>query len=486
MTMSRTIPLLAVAFGAIAPVAIAAEPAPRGPFSDRGYYITFMRMPTYDLADWRHVVDDIRDDGGNLLLLWVAGAFRSEKYPVTWRYNAEHENVRHDFVRELIAHAHARGIRVLLAFTPFGYDGVNQWPLAHPELKAVGKDGKPVAPFGIGCWGYNLCPAREGSQQFMLGYVREMYFQFYPEADGLMIEASDYAICHCSSCGEHYYDREFQFVRQISDEVWARKPGAMIVVYPHYFSGKGVPGFDVRAARQGFDSRWILFFTPHSANLDPSLIKQARHSLWWDDSPALRRPADVRAGARRARDAGVTGYVPSLEAFSFLATNAEEGQLWLRGRRQVPAGFGWLDQGKPPYDELPFRVQRIAYREFSRDPDLPFDKYREILGREVLGPASSPRAIDDLLELQAAFGTERTWCQPSPLVCPDRVRALRASGGLTEPKRAEYRAALDRLRDIAERHRKATSDGEKELLRITRWVLHQWQDPNRSLLANGQ
>ena len=37
--------------------------------------MTFMRMPTYDLADWRRIVDGIRDDGGNTLLLWVAGAF---------------------------------------------------------------------------------------------------------------------------------------------------------------------------------------------------------------------------------------------------------------------------------------------------------------------------------------------------------------------------------------------------------------------------
>ena len=54
-----------------------------GPFAQRGYYITFMRMPTYDLADWKRIVDGIHDDGGNTLLLWVAGAFRSEKYPVT-------------------------------------------------------------------------------------------------------------------------------------------------------------------------------------------------------------------------------------------------------------------------------------------------------------------------------------------------------------------------------------------------------------------
>lgn len=168
--------------------ATAAEPSAgsQAPFQERGYYITFMRMPTYDLAAWKRIVDGIHDDSGNLLLLWMGGAFRSQKFPITWKYNEEHQNVRHDFVRDLIDHAHTKGVRILLGFTPFGYDGVNHYPLEHPELRATGKDGKPVGKFGIGCWGYNLCPAKPDSQQFMLDYVREMFFDFYPNADGLM------------------------------------------------------------------------------------------------------------------------------------------------------------------------------------------------------------------------------------------------------------------------------------------------------------
>lgn len=473
----------------LATVTLLALPTPAedergdGPFAQRGYYITFMRMPTYDLADWKKIVDGIHDDGGNTLLLWVAGAFRSEKYPITWRYNADHENVRTDFMCDLIDHAHARGIKVLLGFTPFGYDGVNQYPLEHPELKAVGKDGKPVAPFGIGCWGYNLCPSRPESQKFMLDYVREMAFDFYPNADGLLIESSDYAICHCKECGEHFFEKEFEFLRRISEEVWARKPEATIVVFPHYFSGADVPGFGVKAAKLPFDPRWSLVFTPHSAHPEAALIRQARGSLWWDDSPALRGPQEIRAGARRARDLGVTGYVPSLEAFTFVATEAEEGQAWLKGRRQVPLGFGWLDSDDPPYDELPIRVQRIAYREFSRNPDLSFEAYSTILGREVFGDASSPHAVDDLLELQAALNVQRTWCQPSPLASPDRVRAMRERGELTPEKRAEYRAALDRLRGIEKRRREPRSDGERELHWITRWLLDRWMGKDSELLA---
>lgn len=457
---------------------------PPGPFQDRGYYITFMRMPTYDLAAWKHVVDGIHDDGGNLLLLWMGGAFRSKKFPITWKYNEEHQNVRHDFVRDLIDHAHARGIRVLLGFTPFGYDGVNQYPLEHPELRAIGKDGKPVGKFGIDCWGYNLCPSQPESQRFMLEYVREMFFDFYSNADGLMIESSDYAICHCLDCGQRFFEKEFGFVRQISREVWAKKPEAMIVVYPHYFSGTEVPGFGVRAAKLPFDPRWTLFFTPHSAHLDSALIRQARHSLWWDDSPARRHPQEIQQGARRARNAGVTGYVPSLEAHSFVATEAEEGQTWLIGRRLIPLGFGWLKESDPPYDELPMRVNRIAYREFSQNPELPFEEFRDKLGREVFGNASTPQLVDDLLELQAIFAHERSWCQPSPVVCPERVRAMKAQGQLTPQKQKEYRAVLTKLRAMEERHQQARSKGERQLLEIVRWVLGQWQGNNQAILES--
>jgi hypothetical protein len=458
------------------------EPKAEGPFAHRGYYITFMRMPTYDLEDWKEIIDGIHDDGGNTLLLWVGGAFRSEKYPVTWRYNADHENVHKDFVRALIDHAHTKGIRVLLGFTPFGYDGVNQYPLEHPELKAIGKDGRPVAPFGIGCWGYNLCPSRPESQRFMLDYVREMAFDFYPNADGLLIESSDYAICHCPDCGPRFFEKEFEFVRRISEEVWARKPEATVVAFPHYFSGADVPGFGVKAAKLPFDPRWSLVFTPHSSRPEPDLIKVAKSSLWWDDSPARRGPQEVRAGARRAREIGATGYVPSLEAFTFVATEAEEGQEWLRGRRQVPLGFGWLEPGEPPYEELPMRVQRVAYQEFSRNPELSFEEFEEILGRDLFGAASTPQAVDDALELQALFNFERTWCQPSPLVSPERVRAMASQGVLTPEKREAYRASLDRLRDIERRHREPKSEGEGELHRIAGWVLDRWEGEATQLL----
>src|SRR5687767_8345648 len=106
------------------------------PFAIRGYYMTFMRMPRWGLPEWKEAVDCMQEDGANTVILWMGGGFRSKKFPITWKYNEEHGNVRDDFGRDLIDYAHSKGVRVLLGFTPFGYDGVNQYPIEHPELKA--------------------------------------------------------------------------------------------------------------------------------------------------------------------------------------------------------------------------------------------------------------------------------------------------------------------------------------------------------------
>lgn len=452
------------------------------PFRYRGYYLLFTRAPTFGLEAWKETLDCIHEDGGNVVLLWMGGAFRSKKFPITWHYNEAHANVQHDFVRELIDHAHRRQIKVLLAFTPFAYDGVNQYPLEHPELRARQRNGQPAEPGGIGCLGPNLCPAQEESQNFMRDYVREMFFEFYPNADGLMIEASDYAICFGSECGDHYFDHEFRFVSEISREIWKEKPEAIIVTYPHYFSGAKVPGFGVNAARQPFDSRWTLFFTPHSAHPEPDLIRQAHDSFWWDDSPVFHGPEAIRAAAQHAREIGASGYVPTLECYSYTPAHAEEGQQWIVGRPIAPFGFGWLKAGQCPYRELPLRVNRIAYRAFSKNPDLSFAEFRTLLGRELFSEAATPALIDDALELQHAFAHDRTWCQAAPLAEPERVRAWRKTGQFDEKRRAELQSAIERMRSISERHRDTNNVGAAELGRIAAWVVSLWSGENAGLL----
>ena len=432
-------------------------------FDSRGYYITFMRTPTFDLPAWKETIDCMRADGGNTVLLWMGGAFPSKKFPITWKYNAGHINVQKNFARKLIDYAHEQKIKVILCVTPFAYDGVNQYPLEHLELKATQRHGEPANFWGMHSWGFNLCPAKEESQQFMLDYAREMIFEFYPNADGVLIESSDYAICYCDNCREKYYENEFRFVRTFSDELWKAKPGAMIVVFPHYFSGQKVPGFNVPAAKLPFDARWTLVFTPHSAHLDRALLKQATNSIAWDEAPTLGTPEKIRRAAQHAKKAGINGFVPSLEAFTFVPGRGEGGVTGTENRPLKPFGFEWLPDGAMPFNELLVRVNRIAYREFSRNPDLGDGDFKNILARELLNHAD---AVDDLLFLQESWFFERTWYLASPLTRP---------ATLTGEQREKYRARVSRIREIERRWR----DREPQMHRVAKFITDRWEGIER-------
>lgn len=447
------------------------------PFAFRGYYTTFMRMPAMGLPEWKEQIDCMKEDRSNTLLLWMGGGFRSRKFPITWKYNSDHKNVREDFGRELIDYAHGQGIRVLLAFTPFGYDGVNQFPIEHPELKAKKADGSPVDAFGIHCWGWSLCPSQVESQKFMLDYAREMAFEFYPNADGLMIESSDYNVCRCGECGPKYYEREFRFVRQISDEVWSRNPNATILVYPHYFTGKKVnagTAIEGQAAAQTFDPRWTLSFNPHSAHIDPELLAKARSTIFWTEAPSLGTPWAVRDGAKLAFSKHLTGYVPSLEPFSYVMPREEFGTKMV-GKRIKPLGFDWLPDGKMPLRELPARLQRFAYREFCRNPELSDADFRKLVGKEFFNDESASARIDDLFFLQESVNRDRRWSSSSPLVEPELFDD-RSKTEKWPPERVEsYRKARVRMVEIARRYEPAQSTAEKEMQQIAEFIVKRWR-----------
>ena len=145
---------------------------------------------------------------------------------------------------------------------------------------------------------------------------------------------------------------------------------------------------------------------------------------------------------------GVTGLRPLAGGVHVRRHRGRGGPGVAQGEAAGAAGLRLAGAGRPALrrvadagqpDRLP-GVQpqpRPAVRDVQGDP-----------GPGGLRRGSTPQAVDDLLELQAVFATERTWCQPSPLVSPERVRAMKDRGELTPEKRAEYRAALDRLRAI--------------------------------------
>jgi hypothetical protein len=290
-----------------------------------------------------------------------------------------------------------------------------------------------------------------------------MFFDFYPNADGLMIESSDYAICHCKECGANFFRREFQFVKEISRDVWSNKPGAMIAVYPHYFTGAKVPGFDVPAATETFNTNWTLFFTPHSAHIEMGLLKQTRTSIYSNEGLSLGSPATICDAARLSRKHGLTGFVPSLEPFTCPAGPPENP-----GPRLKPFHFGWLAEGEMPLNELPMRVNRIAYAEYSRNPDLSDEEFQRIMGRRLFNQENPP-AIGDVFFVRDCCFQDAEWFKAPPLLAGPKSRKV------SEEKLVQLRERVERLRAIASRYQTSTNSSERQLHKIASWIVQQWQ-----------
>lgn len=440
------------------------------------YYLTFSRIPTLGLDEWCRAFDTFAEDGISTVVLWIGGGFRSRKYPITWKYNADHENVRSDFVGSLIDYAHTLGIRVLLGFTPFQYDGVNQYAFERPDLKALRPEGTFARMQGIHCKGYGLNPAKADAQTFMLDYVREMYFDFYPQADGMLIESADIDISSGGKDGDRFYELEYDFARQISSEAWEHNPDATIIVYPQYFTGEHGGPFD-------FDPRWTIVFTPHSAFIDADMIALADSTLYSDLMVISELPDSIRRSYRIVRDHGIDGYFPSHEFFTYLPLRPENGDPGIVGRQLHPFGLEQLQLDRNPYGDPLVMVNRAAVREFRLDPDLPEAEFRARVGSDVFGPQAAEQQIEDLFTLHDYVYRDKSIFTAAPMMDPPAFADRLEQGRLSEVDLREIAEGLQRLPALADRFEACPHPAAARLYEHARHTLRSWSEADRSLLA---
>ena len=119
------------------------------------------------------------------------------------------------------------------------------------------------------------------------------------------------------------------------------------------------------------------------------------------------------------------------------------------------------------------RVSRIAYREFSKNPDLSMSHFKSLPGREVFGDKSSEQHVADLLMVQQYFRLERSWALPSPVVEPLRVKHFAATGQLPEDRKADLKQAVENMRAMAKRYA-GGKGSEGELAAAAKRVADQW------------
>lgn len=419
-------------------------------FTIRGYYVIPSRIQTWGVDEWKHYIDCMAEDGCNFLIFWTAGGFPSKKYPETWHYNRQHRNMSERVFGPAIDYAHSRGIEVVLGFTPYAYDGVASYAAAHPELAGLDPGGSVHHERGIHDVGMWLCPAHEQSRRFMLEYAREMIFDFYPHADGLLIESSDYGHCQCSYCAQQYMEAEWEFTSTLSQELWQVKPDARIVIYPLYYQ---------RGVVQP-DTRYSLFFTPHSAPITPEVMTIPCDKLYWDILFTLGPTAAANA-ARIAADHDMQGFIVAMEAFSYTS------ELNGRSVTHHPFDVPWLQPGSFPFDDLVPAMMRFSYTYFSRYPHASINDYKAAIVDRFFGDGTRLSDADDLLfvcdELQRFVWFGRR----SVLVHPEEFEKHYQPNERTEAD-VQYQTTLERFRRIAGRH-----EGH-ELGRIAQWIVDQW------------
>jgi hypothetical protein len=115
-----------------------------------------------------------------------------------------------------------------------------------------------------------------------------------------------------------------------------------------------------------------------------------------------------------------------------------------------------------PLDQLLVRVNRIAYREYTTNPELSDDEFRVALGRQIFGGDEANRqSTDDLLFLQDCWFSGADWFTPTLLLRPADLKRQAERENWPAERLAAYRNRVSHLRDIATRHA-GSEDPNKE------------------------
>jgi len=249
----------------------------------------------------------------------------------------------------------------------------------------------------------------------MREYVREMAFDFYPEADGLFIESSDYAICHCAECGRGSSTRvrlrPCHFRRVLGAPARRDRGGVSALFLRREAALRLHRGRGGQASlRPALDA----LLHAHSAALEPALIARpaargggTRHravSTSPTSEPVRRKPARRSAAAMCRR-------------WSATAT-------WCR--RPSSASRGWSADDRflrlrlaPRRHESVSRTagacHSVGLSRAERQPGLAGPGTARAPGPRTLRPRVQSAQVEDLLFLFQVFNTDRDWSVPGAL-----------------------------------------------------------------------
>ncbi|MDO8589524.1 MAG: hypothetical protein Q7T82_21075 [Armatimonadota bacterium] len=346
----------------------------------------------YSVDDWKTVIDGMAEDQKNTIYFWLSGLFRSEKYPESFFY--PQTRLKDADVRELIYYCHGKGIKFYLGYGVFAWFGMDKVAEAHPDTLAKENGG--------------MCPSNELARKINLEYGMEMLDR-YPGVDGFFLEMRDeYGPCLCDTCqkplDEHgskqYGQSELTWLKEFTTELWKRKPEAEISVTvgyrekgshtndPMYYEGiraMDEPRTYWMAVRDNYE-------LPGAGGKQYPLSHFSKQMLHWIQYYSCS-PKQIGEWAARAHKAGAIGACPAFEpgfnSYSYYSYD-------------VPF----------PVNVLPYRMTRFAFQQFCGNPELSYDRFKELAASEFFDPGVDPRYVEDLLYLseviQAACGSRKT------------------------------------------------------------------------------
>lgn len=347
----------------------------------RGTYnlVCWGLAPRYTRQDWEHVIDAMAEDGMNFIYFWLSGVFRSKLHPETFIY--PETPLTTDDIRQLIRHAHSRGIEFYLGTGVFAWFGVDEMAKYNADYRELGIQ--------------HMCRTLPAARRAMQSYLMELYDTF-PEADGMWLEIGCEGNYHCQGplCQRKIDDAgsrqigqsELSFLKGFSTELWKNHPQAKLawgMGYPEahkwdlqYYDEIRRSFTDPRYHFVEVRQNWAL--QDHDGVLKP-LRELSPHMLHWDQYYALPL-RDIGERARRIQEDGLEGYAVAFEpGFNTYS---------IYGRR-IPY----------PVDLIPYRLTRFAYREFTWEPTLSWGGFRQRLLDHFFGQGANPELVDLTLTL---------------------------------------------------------------------------------------
>ena len=334
---------------------------------------TYSKPPEEFLADYRALIDYmVEHTSFNAVIIW--GFLRDE-----------HGGV--EASQELCRYAKQKGIRIIPGVGTSGYEGyyfrgnhqfnVTTWLKQHPELRAVGADGRPHSA---------LCPTRPENVQWLNDGCRWLFETF--DIGGINFEIGDFFVCHCDDC--------------------TRARAAIPGDAPDHFKDMALSTAPVaRLAHEISPDAWLSYatytgFTPEIAATPPSWVKLIPDDIicQWTLTGMLSDiawPPGIRPPTKRN-----IGYLHWGNKSTHSVEHVFVSRIQDVCRRAAEAGFeGLVTYGEDPPTTFSMRVFYDAWSYFLDHPASTVDDFgREHLAGWFDSEAEAARMLEILAVLE--------------------------------------------------------------------------------------